>query len=251
MKNEIYNQICSKIGQIALLIDPEKTNDDKKLSSLIKKAEFAKIDFFFIGGSTVTRKDLEKVVRFIKRNSHIPVVLFPGSSQQLSDEADAILFLNLISGRNPDFLIGHHVACAEELLSMKLEVIPTSYILVDGGKMTSVVYISQTTPIPSENESIALKTGIAGYLMGQKITYFDAGSGAKNCVPTSFITNLKERVNMPIIVGGGIKSIDQILHYIHAKANVIVIGNKIESDVDFLLDIASSTHLKNYTDKSV
>lgn len=233
----ILNKIQSGTGQLALLIDPEKTKNEERLLDLIKKATFALVDFFFVGGSTVTRKETELVVAFIKQHSSIPVVLFPGSGNQLSEQADALLFLNLISGRNPDFLIGHHVSCAEEVLEMNLEVIPTSYILIDGGKMTSVAYVSQTTPIPRENSSISLKTGIAGYLMGQKLTYFDAGSGALQSVPPQLIRDLKQKINSPVIVGGGIRSIEQIESYKHAGANVVVIGNKIEENIDFLLDI--------------
>lgn len=233
----ILAKIHSRTGQLALLIDPEKTKNEEHLSELIKKAEFAAVDFFFIGGSTVTRKEIETVVSFVKAHSVIPVVLFPGSGNQLSEQADALLFLNLISGRNPDFLIGHHVSCAEEVLEMHIEVIPTSYLLIDGGKMTSVAYVSQTTPIPRENKSISLKTGIAGYLMGQKLTYFDAGSGALHSVPTQLIEELKKKIDTPVIVGGGIRSVAQIEAFKNAGANVIVIGNKIEENIDFLLDI--------------
>ncbi|MDR0802858.1 geranylgeranylglyceryl/heptaprenylglyceryl phosphate synthase [Fluviicola sp.] len=233
----ILSEIQSKTGQLALLIDPEKTKNEKHLSELIKKAEFAAIDFFFIGGSTVTRKETEAVVSFVKAHSVIPVVLFPGSGNQLSGHADALLFLNLLSGRNPDFLIGHHISCAEEVLEMNIEVIPTSYLLIDGGKMTSAAYVSQTTPIPRENNSISLKTGIAGYLMGQKLTYFDAGSGALYSVPTQLIEELKKKIETPVIVGGGIRSVEQIEAFKNAGANVIVIGNKIEENIDFLLDI--------------
>ncbi|AEA42710.1 geranylgeranylglyceryl/heptaprenylglyceryl phosphate synthase [Fluviicola taffensis] len=235
----ILKRIQSKSGQLALLIDPDKTKDEHYLIQLIKKAEFAHIDFFFVGGSTVTRKEIEKVVSFLKQHSKIPVVLFPGSSNQLSEQADALLFLNLLSGRNPDFLIGHHVTCAEEVLEMGIEVIPTSYLLIDGGKMTSVAYVSQTTPIPSQNTSISLKTSIAGYLMGQQLTYFDAGSGALNAVPVNLIEELKQKINTPIIVGGGVRSIEQIESYKKVGANVIVIGTKIEENSDFLLDIES------------
>jgi len=234
---DILNKIQSKSGQLALLIDPEKTKNEEHLIELVRKAEFALIDFFFVGGSTVTRKEIESVVSKLKKHSTIPVVLFPGSGNQLSEQADALLFLNLISGRNPDFLIGHHVSCAEEVLEMDIEVIPTSYILIDGGKMTSVAYVSQTTPIPRENSSISLKTGIAGYLMGQKLTYFDAGSGALQPVPEQLITDLKQKIHTPIIVGGGIRSVEQIELFRNAGANVIVIGNKIEENIDFLLDI--------------
>lgn len=233
----VFEQIYKGIGQIALLIDPEKATDETALKELIRKADFAGVHFFFVGGSTVHRKDIERVVHVIKSNCSIPVLLFPGASHQLSPEADALLFLNLISGRNPDFLIGHHVQCAEEVLGMNLEVIPTGYILIDGGKLTSVAYVSQTTPIPREQISIAKQTAIAGHLMGQRLIYFDAGSGALQPVPTELIREIKETLPDPVIVGGGIRTIETIHSMKEAGANVIVIGNKIEEDLDFLLDI--------------
>lgn len=235
-----YDSIYAGKGRIALLIDPEKTTDLNSFGELIRKAVFAGIDFFFVGGSTVNRRDIEKVVGYIKENCTIPVIIFPGAGHQLSDKADALLFLNLISGRNPDFLIGHHVQCAEEVLDSGIEVIPTGYILIDGGKLTSVAYVSQTTPIPREKISIARQTAIAGHLMGQKLLYFDAGSGALEPVPQQLIAEIKQLLpDTPIIVGGGIRDAETIESMQKAGANVIVIGNKIEEDVDFLLDIQS------------
>jgi putative glycerol-1-phosphate prenyltransferase len=239
MSENIYQKISDRKGQIALLIDPEKTLDPGALTELVKKAEFAGIHYFFVGGSTVLRSDLERVVSALKRLSNIPVVLFPGAAHQLSPEADALLFLNLISGRNPDFLIGHHVQCAEEVDAMNLEVIPTSYLLIDGGKMSSVAYISQTTPIPRDQANIILKTALAGQLMGQRLTYLDAGSGALEPVPEDVIRFLKSRITTPIIVGGGIQRIETMEQLTAAGANILVIGNKIEENIDFLLDIKS------------
>lgn len=235
---KILQSFASQTGQIALLIDPEKTKSREQINPLIEKANFAKIDFIFVGGSTVTRKELEQCVELIRVQTKIPIVLFPGSSNQLSDKADALLFLNLISGRNPDFLIGHQVACAEEVFHMDIEVLPTSYLLIDGGKLSSVAYISQTTPIPREQESIAVKTAIAGYLMGQQITYFDAGSGAIHSVPSTLIEKTRQHLSTPIIVGGGIRDTQTIQELSRAGANVLVIGNKIEEDIHFLLDLA-------------
>lgn len=233
----LLERIYKGVGQIALLIDPEKATDEQQLLDLIKKAGFAGVHFFFVGGSTVNRKDIERVVHCIKSATDIPVVLFPGASHQLSPEADALLFLNLLSGRNPDFLIGHHVQCAEEVLGMHIEVVPTAYILIDGGKLTSVAYVSQTTPIPREKLSIARQTAIAGHLMGQRLIYFDAGSGALQPVPTKLVSEIRAIVPSPVIVGGGIRTIEAIENMKAAGANVIVIGNKIEEDIDFLLDI--------------
>jgi len=235
----VFEHISKESGQIALLIDPEKAIKTDKLLDLIQKATFAGVHYFFVGGSTVHRKDIERVVALLKANSSIPIVLFPGAGHQLSADADALLFLNLISGRNPDFLIGHHVQCAEEVLGMDLEVIPTGYILIDGGKLTSVAYVSQTTPIPRDQLSIARQTAIAGHLMGQQLIYFDAGSGALQSVPTELVQEVKTILPTPIIVGGGIRTIEAIEALKIAGANIIVIGNKIEEDIDFLLDIRS------------
>lgn len=235
----IIQQIAKRKGQIALLIDPEKTHTEEQLHNLLQKAELAKVDYLFVGGSTVSRNAMEKVVRLIKNNSQLPVVLFPGASHQLSKDADALLFLNLISGRNPDYLIGHQVASAEEIMGMDIEVIATSYLLIDGGTTSSVAYVSQTTPIPQHQISIALNTASAGFLMGHSLVYLDAGSGAKYSVNEEMISSIANALPSPIVVGGGIRSLKAIEQLRDAGANVIVIGNKIEEDIDFLLDIGS------------
>lgn len=237
--NTLLEKISRKKGQIALLIDPEKTHSSDHIDTLLHKAGFAGVDYIFIGGSTVARKELEQCVRNVKQKTTIPVLLFPGSSSQLSEDADGLLFLNLLSGRNPDFLIGHQVACAEEVFDMNLEVIPTSYLLIDGGKMSSVAYVSQTTPIPRDQHNIAVKTSIAGYLMGQQLTFLDAGSGALNAVPVELVRKISSKLPTPIIVGGGIRDTETITAFARAGANIIVIGNKIEEEVDFLLDLAN------------
>jgi putative glycerol-1-phosphate prenyltransferase len=235
------NSILTQLSQpgkrfIAVLIDPEKCTDDKALKVLLEKASFAKIDFLFIGGSTVTRKEFDKAINLIRNLTKIPLVIFPGSAQQISSKADAILYLSLLSGRNPDFLIGHHIQSATELYDMDIEVIPTAYILIDGGTQSSVAYVSQTTPIPRDQKSIVKQTAIAGKLMGKSLIYLDAGSGAKFNVPSSMIEELTF-LNIPIIVGGGIRDTNTIRDLHDAGANVVVIGNKIEDEIDFLLDI--------------
>lgn len=233
----LLNQFSSCYGQIAVLIDPEKTNHEKDLIPLIEKAEFAKITYFFVGGSTVSRKDLEQTISILKKHTKIPVVIFPGGSHQLSSEADGLLYLSLVSGRNPDFLITHHVNSALEVFQLGIEILPTGYILVDGGSKSSVAYVSQTTPIPREQKTIALNTALAAILQGKKIIYFDAGSGAKDCVPTTFISELRKYSDIPIIVGGGIKTLETLEEFRMKQANVLVIGNKLEEDLDFLLDV--------------
>lgn len=203
---------------------------------LLKKATFAGIDYIFIGGSTVTRVQFNLTVDFIKEHSTLPLIIFPGSSNQISPKADGLLYLSLLSGRNPDYLIGHHIESAAELIQMDLEIIPTAYLLIDGGTQSSVAYVSQTTPIPRDKISIVKNTAIAGKLQGKKVLYLDAGSGAKYSVPVEIISSIRE-LNLPIIIGGGIKTIEQIQNCHSAGASIVVIGNKLEEDSDFLLDI--------------
>ncbi len=235
--DKILKEFSSKTGQIAVLIDPDKTNDSKHLEALVKKAEWAGVHYLFIGGSTVSQADFEKVIDTIHNCSKLPIVIFPGANNQLSNKADAILYLSLLSGRNPEYLIGQHVQNAETVLELNIEVIPTSYILIDGGKQTSVAYVSQTQPIPQHNINIAKKTAIAGYLQGKQITFFDAGSGALAPMPAALIEQTKKKLSAPIIVGGGIQTKEQLMDFTDAGANVLVIGNKIEEDLDFLLDV--------------
>lgn len=234
----IIEKFSSKKGQIAVLIDPEKSKNPSQLLELIKKAEFAGINFLFVGGSTVSREDFVFVISFLKKNSSIPVVIFPGASHQISNKADALLYLSLISGRNPDYLIGHHVQSANEVYEMDIEVIPTAYILIDGGTKSSVAYVSQTTPIPNDKLSIITNTAKAGILQGKQLLYLDAGSGAQQTVLAETIKELN-KLNTPIVIGGGVRSKEKITELAEAGANVIVIGNKIEEEIDFLLDVRS------------
>ena len=232
----ILNTLSSKSNSIAVLIDPEKSDNGPFLLELLKKAAFAGIDYIFIGGSTVTRAQFSITVDFIKEHSSIPLIIFPGSANQISPKADGLLYLSLLSGRNPDYLIGHHIESAAELIQMDLEIIPTDYLLIDGGTQSSVAYVSQTTPIPRDKISIVKNTAIAGKLQGKKVLYLDAGSGAKYSVPVEIISSIKE-LELPIIIGGGIKTIEQIQNCHTAGASIVVIGNKLEEDSDFLLDI--------------
>jgi phosphoglycerol geranylgeranyltransferase len=236
MKTVILDHFKQSKKAIAVLIDPEKCDNGTRLLELLEKSAFAGVDYLFIGGSTVTRKEFSETVNYIKAHSSIPLIIFPGSSQQISEKADAILYLSLLSGRNPDFLIGHHVQSAAELFEMDLEIIPTAYLLIDGGTQSSVAYVSQTTPIPRENSTIIRNTAIAGKLQGKQLLYLDAGSGARFSVPSERIKELQS-IELPIIVGGGITTIEQIEKLHQAGTNIVVIGNKLEQDTDFLLDI--------------
>jgi putative glycerol-1-phosphate prenyltransferase len=233
----VYEKIKNSKGAIAVLVDPEKFSSANS-SALFNKIKIANPDFIFIGGSTVSKTDFDSCIQTLKNNLDFPFVIFPGSSHQISASADAVLFLSLLSGRNPDYLIGHHIAAAEELNEMNLEVISTSYILVDGGKKTTVEFISQTTPLPADQDALARRIALAGKLQGKKISYLDAGSGAKKAISSSMIKCVKS-IGNPVIVGGGIRSIEQIKLCHEAGANVIVIGNAIEDNIDFLLDIAN------------
>lgn len=232
---QLLNRINSATGQIAVLVDPEKNRDLAYLSNLTEKAHTAGIDYFLVGGSSVTQHEMTSCVSALKKLTPLPIILFPGASHQIAPNADALLFLNLVSGRNPDFLIGHQVAAASELHRMDLEIIPTGYLLIDGGVQTSVQYISQTTPIPQTAFSTALHTCLAAAMMGQQLLYLDAGSGAKQSVPAEWIPSIRKETGLPVIVGGGIRDIETIHLFQQHEANLIVIGNHIEQDMDFLL----------------
>jgi phosphoglycerol geranylgeranyltransferase len=226
---------------LALLIDPDKMENDA-LSELIAESEKAKVDFFFIGGSLITNGNLESSISHIKKNSSIPVVLFPGSVLQVNKSADAILLLSLISGRNPEMLIGNHVIAAPLLKSSKLEILPTGYILVESGNSTTVAYISNTTPIPADKDDIALCTAMAGEMLGMKIIYMDAGSGAKNSIRVSMIKRVRENISIPLIVGGGIRTAAMAGESCKAGADVIVIGTAIEENKSIIKEISATVH---------
>ena len=236
----IIERISKLNSGIAILIDPDKFKTENDLNLYLEKVGYAQPDILLIGGSTVSKIDFQNCVVSAKSKISAPIVLFPGGSHQLSGEAEALLFLSLISGRNPDYLIGQHVASIDELEKLDIEIIPTSYILIDGGKKSSVEYVSNTNPIPGESYSIARKTALAGNYLGHQLIYADAGSGAIDCIRPEMIETLAS-VGSPLIIGGGIKTIEHIEIAHSAGANLVVIGNKIEEDIDFLLDLRNMT----------
>ncbi|MEJ0056190.1 MAG: geranylgeranylglyceryl/heptaprenylglyceryl phosphate synthase [Bacteroidota bacterium] len=189
---------------IAVLVDPDKADDPVKLKHLIHLASENCVDFFFVGGSLVTTPNLSEVIQSIKEDVNIPIVLFPGSSLQIDPSADAILFLSLISGRNPDLLIGQHVQAAPILKNNRMEVLPTGYMLINSGRTTSVAYISNTTPIPEDKYSLAACTALAGEMLGLRLIYLDAGSGAEREISPRMISAVRKSIEVPMIVGGGI-----------------------------------------------
>src|SRR5215204_1980413 len=182
---------------IAVLLDPDKIDDAGKILPLINLCTENCVDFFFVGGSLVTTTNLSDVVRKIKQQVSIPVVLFPGNSMQLDPSADALLFLSLISGRNPELLIGQHVVAAPIIRNTRLEVIPTGYVLINSGKLTSVAYISNTMPIPDDKYSLAASTAMAGEMLGLQTIYLDAGSGAEREITAKMIASVRKVINVP------------------------------------------------------
>ena len=237
----IYNAITNKIGQkkkqFAVLIDPDKTTKEK-LTLIIHKAVDNEVDYFFIGGSLLTDNSFENNIQQIKQSCNIPIVIFPGNTMQISNSADAILLLSLISGRNPEMLIGKHVIAAPYLKETNLDIIPTGYMLIDSGKPTTALYMSNSIPIPSDKADIAMCTAMAGEMLGLKIIYMDAGSGADRIIPEAMITKVRKSIALPLIIGGGIKTTEQAIVCYNAGADIIVVGNAIEENNTLIEQIA-------------
>ncbi|MGB3116158.1 MAG: geranylgeranylglyceryl/heptaprenylglyceryl phosphate synthase [Ferruginibacter sp.] len=227
--------------QFAVLIDPDKVNAGS-VSRLVKIAVEAGVDYFFVGGSLVISNFMDTCVQMIKKECKVPVVLFPGSPGQVSKYADALLYLSLISGRNPELLIGQHVVSAPAVRQSGLEVIPTGYMVIDGGAPTTVSYISNAAPLPSDKNDIAICTAMAGEMLGMKLIYMDAGSGAKRPITESMIADVAENINVPLIIGGGIKDPEKAYLNCKSGADLIVVGNAFEKDTSLIKEIASAIH---------
>jgi phosphoglycerol geranylgeranyltransferase len=227
---------------LAVLIDPDSVDNESQLVTLCERSNDAGADFILVGGSLITNGFFDQCISIIKKHTNIPVVLFPGNIMQVNEQADAILLLSLISGRNPDLLIGKHVLAAPMLKKSGIEIIPTGYILVDGGNSTSVSYMSNTTPVPAGKHSIAACTAMAGEMLGLKVTYMDAGSGAQNPVPAKMISAVRESVGGPIFVGGGIRDAEGAIAACKAGADVVVVGNAFEKDPQLVKAIAAAVH---------
>lgn len=241
MQGRILSQIQQKtakgVKQLAVLIDPDF---EEGLSKTIDVCNRTQVDYIFVGGSLVTEGNTDRCVATIKENTDIPVLLFPGSTTQLTEKADALLLLSLISGRNPDLLIGKHVESAPFIKQSGLDVIPTGYMLVDGGKITSVQYISNTLPIPSDKPDIAMATAMAGELLGLQLIFMDAGSGAATPINDDIITRVKKSINVPVVVGGGIRTGKQALTAWNAGADIVVIGNAVEKDKTLIEELSEA-----------
>jgi putative glycerol-1-phosphate prenyltransferase len=249
LKTQFYTSLTEKaqkgIKQLAVLIDPDSLHSEADLLNLIALCNKASVDLILVGGSLITNGFWDKCIEILKANTKIPVVLFPGNIMQTHKEADAILFLSMISGRNPDLLIGKHVLAAPLLKKSGIEVIPTGYMIVDGGNITSVMYMSNTTPLPSDKNNIASCTALAGEMLGLKVIYMDAGSGAQNPISTSMIAEVKSQITGPLFIGGGIRTPEQAMATCKAGADIVVVGNAIEKDPLLVEKLTQAIHSLN------
>lgn len=241
----IYQAIAEKKKQgkkqFAVLIDPDKPSNEglKKIACL---ASESKVDYFFVGGSLLTNDSLDACIKIIKENCDIPVVIFPGNALQMSPKADAFLYLSLISGRNPELLIGAHVITAPYLKLSGLEVISTGYMLIDGGKATTVTYMSNSMPIPADKPDISSCTAMAGEMLGMKVIFMDAGSGAQNHIPLEMVKMVSQSVDVPLIIGGGIRTPELAADIAKAGADIVVVGNMFERNPDLIAEMANAIH---------
>jgi phosphoglycerol geranylgeranyltransferase len=251
MQKHILNQLLKKkslgIRSMAVLIDPDHQKI-QNIDDIILEANACSIDYFFIGGSLILQDRMDEVLKLIREQSTIPSIIFPGSGFQINVQADALLFLSLVSGRNPEFLIGKHVEVAPKLHSSKIEVISTGYMLIDGGSSNTASYISQTLPIPHDKTEIAVATALACQFLGFHLLFMDAGSGAKRSVSLQQISKVSEVCDLPLIVGGGIKSGEQAYEMLKAGADVLVIGNAIEEKPKLIREISAAVKQINALD---
>lgn len=245
MKQDIYLSLTDKKRQgkksFAVLIDPDKVNK-AILDELIGLSVSAKVDYLLVGGSLVISNHLDECVQHIKQNCSIPVVLFPGSPSQITRHADALLYLSLISGRNPELLIGQHVVSAPAVRQSGLEIMSTGYIVIDGGAPTTVSYISNAAPVPADKNEIAMCTAMAGEMLGMKLIYMDAGSGARRAISESMIEAVSKSISTPLIIGGGIIHPEKAYLNCKAGADVIVVGNAIEKDASLIREMSDAIH---------
>lgn len=250
MKKSIYESLLTKKRKrqrsFAVLIDPDNVNT-AKIEELAALAVNAEVDYLLVGGSLVISNHLDEVVQHIKRHCTIPIILFPGTPSQVSRYADGLLYLSLISGRNPELLIGQHVISAPAVRNSGLEIISTGYMVIDGGAPTTVSYISNATPIPADKNEIALCTAMAGEMLGMKLIYMDAGSGARHPIREEMIACVAGNIEVPLVIGGGIRDPEKAYRNCKAGADVIVVGNAIEKDPNLIKEMAAAVHSVSVT----
>ena len=238
--NHLYQEIQTAFHEnrrlLAVLLDPDKV-DFKKIKRLVEKINQSPATHIFIGGSLVISTTVEELIGEIKSFTKLPILLFPGHPSQIAQNADGILFLNLVSGRNPDYLIGHQVKAAPLLKKSNLEVIPTAYILIESGKKTAVEIVSKTSPILRKHIDEAVATAQAGELMGNKLIYLEGGSGALQAVPSAMIQKVTNSVEIPVLVGGGIRTKDAMNLAYESGATMVVIGTAFENNIEFFNQI--------------
>jgi len=227
--------------QFALLIDPDRVSGNG-LAQLASRAQQSRVDLLFVGGSLLVNDTLHDCVQTIKDNCDIPVVLFPGDNMQVVPNADAILLLSVISGRNAEMLIGKHVVAAPRLKHSGLEIIPTGYMLIDSGRPTTASYMSNSQPIPRDKDDIALCTAMAGEMLGLSCVFMDGGSGAENSVSESMIRTVAGNISVPLIIGGGIRTPEMTRAKFEAGADIVVVGNAIEKQSTLLEEMVFAAH---------
>lgn len=221
---------------LAILLDPDKLQITE-IGKTIVKINQNKVDFIFVGGSTVPEEITGLFVKKIKEFTQLPIVLFPGDFEQITDNANALLFLSLISGRNPEYLIGQQIKSVKKLQKLSLEIISTGYILIDGGVKTSVQRVSETAPISQSNIKEIVDTAIAGEYLGKQLIYLEAGSGAAVSADAKIIKNISENITIPLIVGGGIRTKNQLQIAYENGADIVVIGTAFEENNNALTSI--------------
>lgn len=240
----IKKKSVSEEKMLFILIDPDNYNPETIQWEMLNKA-----DIVLVGGSIITNGNILECIQSVKKHSSLPLVLFPGNASHICEYADAILLLSLISGRNPELLIGQHVQSAFTLKKSKLEIISTGYMLIDAGKQTTVSYISGTTPLPSDKPMIAAATALAGEQLGLSCIYLDAGSGAKSNPNNELLKSVKENISIPLIAGGGINTVSQALDCWQAGADAIVIGTVLEKNPECISEFIEAKYIINSKNK--
>ena len=243
--NYLLNIIKEKGAAYLILLDPDKLSENK-LAGFLKHCEKSGVDGFLIGGSLMVNGNFDSFIEKVKLNTNLPSIIFPGSITQISSFADAILFLSVVSGRNPEHLIGKHVLAAPSIKRSGIEPISTAYILIESGSTTTAVYMSGSLPIPRNKPEIAAATALASEYLGMKLIYLEAGSGADNSVPDEMVKTVSELCSVPVIVGGGIRDPKSAREKVENGASIIVTGNYFENENNWSLikEFASAVHYK-------